>query len=146
MPFKVKQDIWTICWSTISHILPIIHHILLILKNKKIHGVFYIWWTSSGYWVIKAHMSVSAGYEAIVALREYTWHDNDVIMSAMASLITGVLIVYSTVFFKAQMNEKHQSSASLAFVRGIHRWPVNTPHSNAENVSIWWRQNEFDFI
>ena len=23
---------------------------------------------------------------------------------------------------------KHQSSASLAFVRGIHRWPVNSPH------------------
>ena len=22
----------------------------------------------------------------------------------------------------------HQSSASLAFVRGIHRWPVNSPH------------------
>ena len=26
------------------------------------------------------------------------------------------------------MKEKHQSSASLAFVRGIHRWPVNSPH------------------
>ena len=23
---------------------------------------------------------------------------------------------------------KHQSSASLAFVRGIHRWPVNSPY------------------
>ena len=23
---------------------------------------------------------------------------------------------------------KHQSSVSLAFVRGIHRWPVNSPH------------------
>ena len=23
---------------------------------------------------------------------------------------------------------KHRSSASLAFVRGIHRWPVNSPH------------------
>ena len=30
--------------------------------------------------------------------------------------------------FKAQIKEKHQSSASLAFVRGIHRWPVNSPH------------------
>ena len=25
-------------------------------------------------------------------------------------------------------SKKHQSSASLAFVRGIHRWPVNSPH------------------
>ena len=28
----------------------------------------------------------------------------------------------------AQIKEKHQRSASLAFVRGIHRWPVNSPH------------------
>ena len=27
-----------------------------------------------------------------------------------------------------QIKEKHQSSTSLAFVRGIHRWPVNSPH------------------
>ena len=25
-------------------------------------------------------------------------------------------------------SKKHQSSASLAFVRGIHRWPVKSPH------------------
>ena len=40
---------------------------------------------------------------------------------------------------------KHQSSASLAFVWGIHRSPVNSPHkkaSNAENVSVWWRYHE----
>ena len=30
--------------------------------------------------------------------------------------------------FKAQIKEKNQSFASLAFVRGIHRWPVNSPH------------------
>ena len=53
--------------------------------------------------------------------------DNDVIMSAMASQITSVAIVYSTVYSGADQR-KHQSSASLAFVRGIHRWPVNSPH------------------
>ena len=52
---------------------------------------------------------------------------NDVIMSAMAFQITGVSIVYSTVGSGADQR-KHQSSASLAFVRGIHRWPVNSPH------------------
>ena len=52
---------------------------------------------------------------------------NDVIMSAMASHITGVSIVCSTVGSGADQR-KHQSSASLAFVRGIHRWPVNSPH------------------
>ena len=49
-------------------------------------------------------------------------------------------IVYSTVYLGAYQR-KHQSSASLAFVQGIHQWPVNSPSqraSNAENVSIWW--------
>ena len=50
-----------------------------------------------------------------------------VIMSAMASQITSLMIVYSTVYSGAYQR-KHQSSASLAFVRGIHRWPVNSPH------------------
>ena len=48
-------------------------------------------------------------------------------MGAMASQITGVSIVYSTVCSGADQR-KRQSSASLAFVWGIHRWPVNSPH------------------
>ena len=54
-------------------------------------------------------------------------HYNDVIMGAMASQITSLTIVYSTVYSVADQR-KYQSSASLAFVRGIHRWPVNSPH------------------
>ena len=42
-------------------------------------------------------------------------------MSKMASQITRLMIVYSTVYSSADQR-KHQSSASLAFVRGIHRW------------------------
>ena len=52
---------------------------------------------------------------------------SDVIMDAMESQITGLTIVYWTVYSGADQR-KHQSSASLAFVRGIHRWPVNSPH------------------
>ena len=48
-------------------------------------------------------------------------------MSAMASQITSLMIVYSTVYSGGDQR-KHQSSASLAFVRGIHRWPMNSPH------------------
>ena len=55
------------------------------------------------------------------------FHYDDVIMGVMASQITSLAIVYSTVFSGADQN-KHQSSASLAFVRGIHRWPMNSPH------------------
>ena len=55
------------------------------------------------------------------------WHYNDVIMGTIASLITSFTIVYWSVYLGADQR-KHQSSASLAFVRGIHRWPVNSPH------------------
>ena len=57
-------------------------------------------------------------------------HYSDVIIGAMASQITSPTIVYSTVYSGADQR-KHQSSASLAFVRGIHRWPVNSPHKGA---------------
>ena len=50
-----------------------------------------------------------------------------VIMGAIASQITSLTIVYSIVYSDADQR-KHQSSASLAFVRGIHRGPVNSPH------------------
>ena len=55
------------------------------------------------------------------------WHYSDVIMDTVASQITSLSIVYSTVYSGADQR-KHQSSASLAFVRGTHRWAVNSPH------------------
>ena len=54
-------------------------------------------------------------------------HYNDVIMDSMASQLTSLAIVYSAVYSNADQR-KHQSSASLAFVRGIHWGPVNSPH------------------
>ena len=71
-------------------------------------------------------------------------HYSDVMMGAMASQflfmfnkilsefeseseITDVSSVYSIVSAGADQRQ-HQSSASLAFVRGIHRWSVSSPH------------------
>ena len=54
-------------------------------------------------------------------------HYNDAIMGAIGSQITSLTIVYSTVYSGADQS-KHQSSVSLAFVWGIHRGPVNSPH------------------
>ena len=54
-------------------------------------------------------------------------HYGDVIMGTIASQITSLIIVYSIVYSDADQR-KHQSSASLASVRGIHRGPVNSPH------------------
>ena len=53
-------------------------------------------------------------------------------MGAIASLITSLTIVYSTICSDLDQR-KHQSSTSLAFVRGMA--------SNAKNVSIWWRHH-----
>ena len=54
-------------------------------------------------------------------------HYTDVIIDTMTSQISSLTIVYSTVYSDADQR-KHQSSASLAFVRGIHRRLVNSPH------------------
>ena len=54
-------------------------------------------------------------------------HYNDVGMGAIASQITSLTIAYSIVYSDTDQR-KHQSSASLAFVWGIHRGPVNSPH------------------
>ena len=70
------------------------------------------WW----YWLINSN-------KAIVARIHYS----DVIMTEMTSKITSLTVVYWSVYSGAGQR-KHQSSASLVFVRGIHRWPVNSPH------------------
>ena len=60
-------------------------------------------------------------------LRQLPFYNyNDVIMDTMASQITCLTIVYSTVY-SGKDQRKHQSSASLAFVWGIHRGPVDSP-------------------
>ena len=56
-----------------------------------------------------------------------TVHYSDVIMGVVASQITSLTTVYSTVYSDADQR-KHQGSASLSFVRGIQRGPVNSPH------------------
>ena len=57
-------------------------------------------------------------------------------MGAMASQITSLTIVYS-----GADQRKHQSSASLAFVRGIHRCPVNSPHKWPETRKMFLKRH-----
>ena len=99
-------------------------------------------WFLSGQWVkINRHyLEMALRYHFDAHVEQI--HHNDVIMGAMASQITSLTIVYSTfysgadqrkhqtcyVYGEIKLLKKHQSSASLAFVLGIHRWPVNSPH------------------
>ena len=69
----------------------------------------------------------------------YDQHYSDVIMGTIASQITSLKIVYSIVYSDADQR-KHQSSASLAFVWGIHRGPVNSPHK----WPVTWKVFPFD--
>ena len=48
-------------------------------------------------------------------------------MGAMASQITSLTIAYSAIYSGTDQI-KYQSFASQAFMRGIHRLPVNSPH------------------
>ena len=65
-------------------------------------------------------------------------HYSDVITSTMAFQITRLTIVYATVY----SGRKHQSSASLAVVWGIHRWPVNSLYKGP----VTWKMFPFDDV
>ena len=62
-------------------------------------------------------------------------------MGAIASQITSLIIVYSNVYSDADQR-KLESSTSLAFVRGIHRGPVNSPHK----WPVTWKIFPFDDV
>ena len=68
-------------------------------------------------------------------------HYSDVIMSTLASQITYMTIVWSTACSGIDQR-KHQSSASLAFVKGIHQWLVDSPHKGP----VTWEMCPFDVI
>ena len=69
-------------------------------------------------------------------------HYSDVVIkSPMPSQITSLTIVYSTIYSGTDQR-KHKSSASLAFVRGIHWWPVNSPQKGP----VTWKMFPFDDV
>ena len=57
-------------------------------------------------------------------------------MSEMASQITSITIVCSTIYSGAD-KRKYIISASLAFLWGIYRWPVNSPHKRPVTRKIF---------
>ena len=86
--------------------------------------------------IMWAHPEVSIIFEKI------TIYYNDVIMSVMASQI----ISLSWTVYSGADQRKHQSSAWLAFVWGIHRGPVNYPHKwpvTRKIISVWWRHHDY---
>ena len=79
--------------------------------------------TTTYMYIAHTHGSIQRWHSNKITSRSLRWRQ----MGAIASQITSLSIVYSTVYSGADQS-KHQSSASLAFVWGIHRGPVNSPH------------------
>ena len=82
----------------------------------------------------KLSLLLPAAISKLIRSFHVVFHDSDVIMSSMASQITSSMIVYSTVYSVA--DQKHQSSASLDFVRGIYRWSLNSPHKGPVTLKM----------
>ena len=67
-------------------------------------------------------------------------HYNDDIMSAMASQITSLTIVCSTVYSSKKISKLHVTGLCGGNSAGTDDFPAQRA-SNAENVSIWWRHH-----
>ena len=83
----------------------------------------------------KSLIPLNACRSAILHLKMWC-HYGDIIMRATASHITSFTIVRSTIYSGAH-ERRYKSSTSLAFVRGIHRWPVNSPHKGPVTRKIF---------
>ena len=96
-------------------------------KKKYLHGIAVIRLNPEKLSCIYIYM-YCIHVKLVITVPSHTLaHYCDVIMDAVASQITSLMIVYWTVYSDADQN-KHQSSVSLAFVWGIHRGTVNSPH------------------
>ena len=114
---KVRQIYDWIRGSSTRFILP-------LLDSKNMHPIS---------WIMATVCACCALF--------WLYHYGDVIMSAMASQTTSLSILYSTVYSDADQR-KHQTSVSLAFVRGTHRWPVKSPHEGP----VTWIKFPFDDV
>ena len=123
----------------------------MIVRRHARAGI-YFWCNNYANWLwrVTAHTGITLARTQLPRVSKI--HDNDVIMSAMASQITSVTIAYSTVY-SGTYQRYHQSSASLAFVWGIHRWTVNSLHKGPvtrklfpfDDVIMMWLYHQIMF-
>ena len=109
--------------------------IVLTLNNE---WILWLWCANRLYHECNAKKDFPEFNGTTTTPTPYT-HYNDVMVDAVASQITSLTIVYSTVYSGVNQS-KYQSSASLAFVREIHRWPVNSPHKGP----VTWKMFPFN--
>ena len=122
-------------WQTSIQLIlfRLVHAYLICIRFKMNllpqHLLHLVLPNTAGTWMcmfeMKTNKTPAQWYNKLIIFHQH--HYNDVIMGAISSQITSITVVYLTVYSGADQR-KHQSSASLAFVGGIHRGPVNSPH------------------
>ena len=119
-----------------KYIALIIYMYLHVYGRQEVHSVSVVYDIETN--LILPNNLQNGNLEEVIT---HISHYSDVIMGAMTSQITRLINVYSTVYSDADQR-KHQSSASLAFVREIYRWPVISPHKGL----VTWKIFPFDDV
>ena len=126
-----------IIWTNIEQVL------WCYMASLSHNGERVYTWVASVYHVRCSSYTLGSEMRHLHEISSLQWRHN----GRDASQITSITIVYLTAYSVTD-KKTHQSSASLAFVRGIHQWPVNSPRefpaqraSNKDNVSIWWHHH-----
>ena len=109
--FDIKRNCYSNSISTLSHALLLLYYVDESLLFRLLRTIR---------WIGDVNVNGRHHFNPPV-------HCDDVIMDVIASQITSLTIVYSIVYSGTDQR-KHQRSASLAVVRGIHQGPVNSPH------------------
>ena len=136
MNFLWHLTLGNLAWFVLllDHLAPIISCVLYIYEICIVWPCVYVNYTV--YWTQNMqcqhlHVHIVEVLMPAPAKQLANWimflHYSAVIIGTMASQITSLTAVYTTDYSGADQR-KYQSSASLAFVWGIHRWPVNSPH------------------
>ena len=110
------------CWLSVGILFPwpLLELNLHALNVVPVNGTNYLFYSNS----CQVYCHLCFIYFDCYSCKGVLYiHYSDVIMGPMASQITSLAIVYSTVYSDADQR-KLQSSASLAFARS----PVNSPH------------------
>ena len=105
--------------SSVRHLLDTLYH-CCIFRDRWVLLLFC-------HFSVSFHNIQTSSISPDIVYKYIKHHYTYIIMSAVASQITCVSVVGTTGCSGADQRT-HQSSASLAFVRGIHGWPVNSAH------------------
>ena len=142
-------------WSNVGSLILTLSQPVLPILHQSSHFILRTKWVKKSIMILKkstiTKMEWPSDWLTFLSLellkavkttaRSLHWHNGDVLMGMMASQITSLTIVYSTVYSGAHQR-KHQSFASLAFVQGIHRGPVNSLHK----WPVTWKMFPFHHV